>query len=130
MSSISAARVWLPPHSSRTLRMCDFSISSSERASAIGAAVAQRRQLDAKYVEPVVKIGAEAAPLDQLFQRFVGRSDAAEVHLDRSIAANAYNFALLQHAQQVGLCPQANVSDLVEKDGAALGHFEFALLAI
>ena len=63
-------------------------------------------------------------------QVLVGGGDAAEIHFDLLIAAHPHDLLLLQHAQQVGLGPQADVADLVQKYRAAIGHFELALFAI
>ena len=94
------------------------------------AALAQRRDLDVENIQAVVKIRAKFPLLDQLLQVLVGRRDDAEIDLDGLIAAHAHNLALLQNTQQVGLRLQADVADLVEKNRAALGDFELALLAI
>src|SRR5271166_129116 len=94
------------------------------------AAFAQRRQFDAEDVEPVEKVGTELTLLDQFFQILVGGGDAAEVYLNDLVAAHARDFALLQHAQQVGLRLESDVADLIEKHGSTFGDFEFAFLAI
>ena len=94
------------------------------------AAVAQRRQFDAEDVEPVKKVGAELAFLDQFFEVLVGGGDAAEVHVDDLVAANAGDFALLQHPQQIGLRLEGDVADLIEENRSAFGDFELAFLAV
>ena len=96
----------------------------------IVAALAQRRQFDVEDIEPVEKVGAELALLDQLFQILVGGGDAAEVHLDDLVAAHARDLALLQNAQQIGLRLQADVANFVEENRSAFGNFELAFLAV
>ena len=44
--------------------------------------LAQRRELDVKYVEPVEKIGPKFALLDQLLEILVGGGDATEIYFD------------------------------------------------
>src|SRR5271169_4701568 len=94
------------------------------------AAVAQRWQFDAEDIEPIKKIGTEFTFLDQFFQILVGGSDAAKVYLDDLIATHAGDFALLQHAQQIGLGLESDVTDLVQENRPTLGNFELAFLAV
>ena len=94
------------------------------------AALAQRRELNSKHIQPVKKIGAEGALFDHFFEIFVSRGNAPEIDLDNLIAADARDLALLQHAQQIGLSLQADIADFVEKYRAAFGDFKFSLLAI
>src|SRR5208337_2243598 len=96
----------------------------------IALAIAQRRQLDLKNIQAVEEVGAKAAFLDELFEFLVGGGDAAEVNLDGMRAADALDFAFLEDTQQIGLGFQADVADFIEKDGAALGNFKTALLAV
>ena len=53
-----------------------------------------------------------------------------EVDVDRSIAAEALEAPLLEHAQQLGLRHQRHVADFVEEQRAAVGQLEAAGLAI
>jgi hypothetical protein len=53
--------------------------------------------------------------------------DQPHVELQRSAAADPFQFALLQDAQQLGLKGRRDVADFVEKERAAVGHFEAAL---
>jgi hypothetical protein len=46
-----------------------------------------------------------------------------------SVAADALEAALLQHAQQLDLHLQGHVADFIEEQGTAGGHFEAALAA-
>src|SRR5579863_2397040 len=94
------------------------------------AAVAQRRQFDAKDVEPVKKVRTELTFLDQFLQILISSGDAAEVHLDNLIAAHASDFAFLQYPQQIGLCLQGDVADFIEEYCPTFSNFEFAFLAI
>ena len=58
---------------------------------------------------------------------FVGRGEDADVHLDGFRAAQAHEFAFLNHAQQLGLRFRADGGDFVEENRALIGDFEEAL---
>ena len=62
-------------------------------------ALAQRRHVARHDVQPVEEILAEAPGGDLGFEVLVGRRDDAHVDLDRLLAADALELALLQHAQ-------------------------------
>jgi hypothetical protein len=68
--------------------------------------------------------------LNQRFEVLIGGGDAAEIHLDLPVAADADDLLFLEHAQQIRLRLEADVADLVQEDAAAVGHFELALLAV
>ncbi|OKO20268.1 hypothetical protein AM484_002319 [Pseudomonas aeruginosa] len=86
--------------------------------------LAQRRHLDGEYVEAVVEVFAESAVLDHLLEVLVGRGDDPHVDVLRLVAADPFEGALLQHAQQLDLHRQRHVADLVEEQGAAVGQLE------
>ena len=94
------------------------------------AALAQRRQVDADDVQPIVEVLAEPALFHLLLQVDVGRGDDAHVDLDRLHAAEAHELALLHDAQQLGLRFDRDVADLVEEDAALVGEVEHALLRV
>ena len=56
--------------------------------------------------------------------------DTTEVDLDDLIPSHSRYLALLQHSQEIGLRLQADVADFVQENRAALGDFEFTLLAV
>ena len=93
----------------------------------VALALAQRRQEDRHDADAVVEIGAKLAALDRVLKVLVGRADEAHVDLDRPHAADPFEFAFLQNAQQLDLEARRNVADLVEKQRAAVGEFEPAL---
>src|SRR5579863_4070003 len=74
----------------------------------------------------MIQIVAEAALADQLGQIFIGGGEDADVHFDRVRAAQAHEFALLDHAQELGLRFGADGGDFVEENGALVGDFEEA----
>jgi hypothetical protein len=90
------------------------------------AALAHRRQLDVDHAQAEVQILAEAAAVDLLAQVAVGRGQDPDVDLDRAIAADPLDLALLEHPQQLRLERDVELADLVEEDRAALGLLEAA----
>ena len=90
-------------------------------------AIAQRRKLKVNHVQAVIQILAKAAFAHQREQIHVGRGDDAHVHLDGVRAAQAHEFALLNHAQQLGLRLRADGGNFVEENRALIGDFEQAL---
>ena len=90
----------------------------------VSGAIAQGRQHDGKHVQAIIKILAERPRHDLFLEIAVrGRYDP-HVDLDRLGASDAFELALLQHAQQLDLDVQGDVSDLVEKQRPAVGQFE------
>src|SRR5581483_4111746 len=89
-------------------------------------AVAQRRDFDGDDAQAIVKVFAEAAFGDELFQVFVGGGDDADVHRNFFRAADGAHGALLERAQQLDLHGDAHLADFVEEDGAAVRAFEQA----
>ena len=67
------------------------------------ATFAQRRERQRKHVEAVVEIFAEAARGHFIAQQAVGGRDDAHVERHRRAAAEAFDLAFLQDAQQLGL---------------------------
>ena len=63
---------------------------------------------------------------DQLFQVAVGGDDDAHVHGDGAVSADAFDLALFQHAQQLGLHGERHVADLIEEQRAVVGLLELA----
>ena len=91
------------------------------------APLAQRWHGDREDVQPVVEVLAEAALADLVLELAVGRGDQPHVHLDRPVAADALELALLEHPQELRLQVQRQLADLVEEERAAVGELEAAL---
>ena len=83
---------------------------------------------EVEHVEAVVEVEAEGAALDLAGEVLVGRGDDA--HVDRQVAraAEAPEGHLLEHLEQLGLRPGAQLADLVEEQRAAVGRLEQAAL--
>ena len=92
--------------------------------------LAQRWQPDGERVDAVVQVLAEAAVADELFERAVGGRNQPEIDRDRLVSAQALEAAFLEHAQQLGLCDERRVGDLVEEERALVGQLEAPGLAV
>src|SRR5262245_50781361 len=92
----------------------------------IVATLAQRREYDADHIEAIVQILAKAARTDQVFGSLVRRGDDTHIDPARFTCAESIDLSFLQHTQQFGLQQQRHVTDLVQKQGAAMGEFELA----
>jgi len=90
-------------------------------------AVAQRRDLDGDDVEAEEQVLAEFLALDAFLEVPVGGGDDADVDLDGAVAADAFEFAFLEDAQELGLDLGRDFADFVQEDGAVVGEFEAAL---
>jgi len=86
--------------------------------------VAQRVQLQGHHVQPVVQVFAEMPGVDRLLQLHVGRRQHPHIDRDTLARAQAHHFTLLQHAQQLDLDRQRQVTDFVEEQRAAVSLFE------
>ena len=88
--------------------------------------LAQRRHLHGKDVQAVEQVLAKPAGDDRRIEIPVGGCDDAHVAVDRAVAADALEAALLQDPQKLHLHLQRHVADLVEEQRAALGKLETA----
>ena len=89
--------------------------------------LAQRRHAQAHHREAEEEIGAEAPFVDLARQVAVGGGDDAHVDGARRRGAERRDLAALDDAEQLGLQRQRQLADLVEEDGAAVGHLQQAL---
>ena len=87
---------------------------------------AQRRHVNGHDVEAEEEVLAEFLALDAFLEVAVGGGDDADIHLDGAVAADAFELALLEDAQQLGLDLRRNLADFVQQDGPAVGQFEAA----
>jgi hypothetical protein len=90
----------------------------------VALALPQRRQAHRDDVEAIVEVLAKQPLLDALAQVHVGGGHHPHVHLDRAGAAEPFDLAFLQRAQELGLHGQRQVAHLVEEEGAAIGALE------
>ena len=94
----------------------------------IAGALAQGRDAEGHHVQTVVEIHAEGAALHLRREVAIGGGHQADIELPGARAPHAFKLALLQDAQELGLQLRRQLADLIEKDGAAFGHLELALL--
>jgi len=87
----------------------------------VAKALPQRRQVQSHNVQPVVEIGTEAPLGHCLAQVLVTGGDHTHVNRNRARTPNWYDRSFLQDAKQLALQWPAHVSDLVQKDGPAIG---------
>ena len=82
--------------------------------------------MDADDVEPVEEILAELAGGDGLFEGFIGGGDDADIDFDGLIAADAFESAGLENAEDLGLGGGGHVADFVQEKGATIALLKFA----
>ena len=87
-------------------------------------AFAQGRQMDVEDVEAVEEVLAQLAAADGLLRHLIGGGDDADVDFEFGAPAEAANLGVFEDAQQLGLRGHGHFADLVEQQGAALGHLE------
>ena len=92
----------------------------------VAATLAQRRHVDRDHVEPVEQVLAKPALLDFRAEVLVGRRDHAHVHRQRLSRSDPGDHAFLQRAQHFRLCGEAHITDLIEKQRAAVRKLELA----
>ena len=85
------------------------------------APLAQRRDVDADDVEPVVEVFAEASVGDELIEVGVGGGDDADVDELRPRLAERLDLAGFEEAQQLRLRVERHLADFVEEQRAARG---------
>src|SRR5205085_12609325 len=92
------------------------------------ASLPERRHGERDDVEAIVEVWTECALTDGFFEVSVGRANQSDINLERACAADALELSLLKHAQQFGLQERGHLADFIQKERAAVGHFELAFL--
>src|SRR5262249_20120260 len=90
----------------------------------IPCALSQRRDLDRKYFQTIVKILTKRPLFYHRGQVPMRGCDQAYVNFMRKVAAEPLELLLLQDAQQFWLEFQRDVADLIQKKRASVGEFE------
>jgi hypothetical protein len=90
----------------------------------VGEPLAQRRNPEGVHVEPIQQILSKPSGLDFPLEISVGGCDHAGRDPDRSIATEAHDFPLFEHAQQLRLSGQWKLTDLIEEQRSSAGVFE------
>ena len=94
------------------------------------AARAQRRNRQFEDVEAVEQVVAEAALLDERLQVAVRRRHDPHADVDAAVAAERFEDAFLEDAQQLHLRGQWHLRHLVEEEGAAVRRLEAAFAPV
>jgi hypothetical protein len=89
----------------------------------------QWRHGDTNDVEPIQQVLPEAARLDLHSERPVSGRNQAGVDGSGEVLPNPANLSLLEHPQQFCLCPQGQLPDFVQQDGAPFGALEQPIAA-
>src|SRR5512143_887866 len=86
----------------------------------------QRRKGNRDDVQPIIQVLPKKRLLNRLFQIPVGGGDHPDVGLEALVGSQALKFPVLQNSQKFHLGARGEVSNLVEKDGSAVGFFKSA----
>ena len=92
--------------------------------------IPQRRKADHEFVQAVVDVLAEPARQHLAREGNIGRGDDPHVHADRVLAAEALHLSFLQRTQELCLCGERKVDDLVEEQAPPLGELEVPHLSL
>ncbi len=98
--------------------------SSDHQVPNVLPAIAQWWNRDAKHVQSVVEILAEAVFANRALQIQVGGGNHPRPHGKGPGTPDALESPLLQHAQELGLEGGRQIPDLVEKDGSRVCELE------
>src|SRR6266849_8037235 len=96
----------------------------------IGATLAERRNSELENIQPEIKILAESAGLHGGGKINVGERDEARFDAQGFRAAEPFERALLQNAQELALRSGRERSDFIENDGAAAAELEASEFAL
>ena len=75
-------------------------------------------------MQAIIEVLAESPLRDRLLEVDVGGGEDADIDLEGAVAADGLEGAFLQDAQELGLELDGELADLVEQEGAAVGHLE------
>src|SRR5216683_1040900 len=97
----------------------------TEQQRNLGCPFAQRGNIDGQHIQPVIQIFPEAPRLHRFLNLHIGRRQHPYIRVDQVPPAESRILVVLKDVQQLGLQVRAHLRDLVEKDGALVGQFEF-----
>ena len=86
----------------------------------------QRRDVQPDHVQPVEEVGAEQPAVYLLLQIAVGGHDQPDIQLDASGAGHPLDGLFLNQLQQLGLNVGRQLTDLIQKQCAAVGQLDLA----
>ena len=94
----------------------------------VARALCQRGHAQFERADAKVQIFTKLAPANGVAQILVGGGNHPHVEVSHPLTAQAYQHALLQHAQQLGLQVNWHLGNFIQKQRAALGLFKQALV--
>lgn len=83
----------------------------------------KRRQMQRDDVDAIIEILPEMSLVDLFQEVAIGGADKTDINLARSSAADPHDFPLLNDPEQFHLHIGTHLGDLIQKQGAAMGHF-------
>jgi hypothetical protein len=92
-------------------------------------AIAQWRKGQRENIDTMKEVAAEFVIFDAVFEIAVSGNNDADIDLYGFVAADAFDFAFLKHAEKFGLHGNGHIADLVEEESTALGLLEFSDVA-
>src|SRR5690348_10712595 len=93
------------------------------------APLAQWRNFYGERVQAVIKIFAKSLVGDGLLNINVGRGQNPDVNSDGRAAAEAREFLVLEHVQELGLEAVRHLADFIEQNRAFIAELKLAGLA-
>ena len=90
----------------------------------IRSPLAQRRQFQTQYVQPVIQIFSESSEPYRFAEIFIRCGNNAHIDVDNAVAADPQHFFFLDNAQKLQLQRFAHAFDLIEKKRTAVCEFE------
>ena len=84
----------------------------------------QRRKMDGKNLETVIEVIPEMSPTDEIVKILLACGDNPYIDSASFGFSNPLYLPFLQHAQEFHLNKGADLTDFIQKDGAAIGLLE------
>ena len=81
-------------------------------------------------IESMIEIFAETVTLNQLFQILVGSGNNSYIYFYRGVTTDSIEFTIGQHSQQASLCFRRHITNLIQKQGSAIGLLKASLSAL
>ena len=104
--------------------LCQRTLEGIDEQGDVIATLPEGRHVDGEHLEPVEEIGAEALLQDLGFQIPVGRANDPYIDRDRPGASDTLDLSFLDDAQQLRLCVEGQLANLVEAEGSTVGELE------
>src|SRR6267142_7242401 len=93
------------------------------------ATLAQRRYGNGKNIQPIPKVFAKQSLLDVVVEISISGRNNSHINFDRARTAQAFEFALLNDAEQLHLYVSRQLANFIQKKCCAMRQFKAANLA-